>query len=481
MKDIYIMAEAIANERGLGEEEVFTILENSHAEIVVKKNGGGDYISTINKDTGAWEVTRRWLVVENGVAEVSEGVHFDELVHLDEEDSEGLEIGEYKVQRIEVEFGRVENNNLKQRIYANLRKLVDAKKEKEFTGMIGEVVFGKVKSVRKGVLIVSVNNHDCLLPINKGGMGYKTGETLRVEIGSVELSNRGLKVILDRSGAELVKELFAMEVPEIHDGSIKIMSIARVCGVKTKLVVKSIDERVDCIGACVGMRGIRIKTISQELNNEGIDIVEWAEDESEMIQNLFEGCEFVSITIDEEDDLIEVVLTDETVGLGIGRVGSTVRLASTILGKKVKVVSQSDYDKEVNAEVEASKKFIEGILDIDSKYIDLLAVSLVKDVNQLVGLDLLEWGIAEDEIEVIEDAIMDAQLISAIKDNDVVDGWIVQLSIEEADAVLMMENDISSMTEIADLSGSELEEIINKDIEWCNKVIMNARKECGWI
>ena len=475
------MAEAIANERGLDENEVFTILENSHAEIVVKKNGGGDYISAINKDTGAWEVTRRWLVVENGVAEVSDGVHFNELVHLDEEDSEGLEIGEYKFQKIEVEFGRVENNNLKQRIYANLRKLVDAKKEKEFTGMIGEVMHGKVKSIRKGVLIVVVNNHECLLPINKGGAGYKTGETLRVEIANVELTNRGLKVVLDRSGAELVRELFAMEVPEIHDGSIKIMSIARVCGVKTKMVVKSIDERVDCIGACVGMRGIRIKTISQELNNEGIDIVEWAEDESEMIQNLFEGCEFVSIIIDEEYDLIELVLTDETVGLGIGRAGSTVRLASTILGKKVKVISQSDYNESIDAKAEVSKKFIGGILDIDSKHIDLLAASLVKDVNQLVELNLLDWGIAEAELEDIEEAIMDAQLISVMKDNDVIDEWIVQLCIEEDDAILMMKNGIANMIEIADLSGSELEDIIGKDIEWCNKVIMNARKQCGWI
>lgn len=479
MNELLVMIDAIANEKGLDKNDVVSILEKSHSEVFAKTQGVGNYISEVDIESGDFKTKRVLLVVENGVSEVAEGVIFNEELHIDEEDAGGLAIGESLNSVVNVNFGRMENNKLKQQIYYNLRMLSNEKKEAWFQKNKGTVVNGKVKMFRKGVAIIEVNEHECILPSKNGGANLTKGDIIRGEISIVELSKRGLKVVLDRTGTNLVKELFQMEVPEIHDGSIEIKAIGRVGGIKTKIVVEAKDTRVDAVGACIGMKGMRIRSVSDELNGEGIDVVEWKEDYSDYVQSLFSGCEFVSILIDEEDETIELILTDETVGLGIGKAGSTVNIASQILGMKVHVTSESDdaeqeKKRKANRVVELNKS-----IDLDDEYIKLLVDAGVKDIDDLYNFELSELDVSDEVLEIIDEAIGDAQMVDVVDKDEFIDRLIEVFGFDEEMAVELVDNNIKSMEDFADLSSDELGDIIN--CENCGELIIEARKICGWL
>lgn len=240
-------------------------------------------------------------------------------------------------------FGRIAAQTAKQVI---IQKIREAERENVFdtyTKRLGEIINGTVHRVENRTIIVDLGKTEAILPPREQFPKdiYKQGDTIRAILLEVKKTPRGPELILSRAHAGLVRKLFELEVPEIHDGIVKVMGIAREAGSRTKIAVISSDDKVDCVGSCVGMRGQRVKNIVRELGGEKIDIVRYATDTESYIRNSLSPAELREIKLDEAAHSAEIFVEDEQLSLAIGKKGQNVRLASKLTEWKLDVRSRS--------------------------------------------------------------------------------------------------------------------------------------------
>lgn len=240
------------------------------------------------------------------------------------------------------DFGRIAAQTAKQVI---IQKLRDAERENvydEFKKREGELVTGVVKRVSHGNVIVAVGRAEAILPQSQQSPreNFKPGDRIRAYLHEVDKSPRGPQVVLSRTSPELVKALFDLEVPEIYDGTVEIRSIAREAGSRTKIAVQSRDSNVDPVGACVGMKGSRVRAVVEELCGEKIDIVRWSDDPVEMCGNALNPADILDITVDEEAKSILVIVPHDQLSLAIGKRGQNARLASKLMGWSIDIKSE---------------------------------------------------------------------------------------------------------------------------------------------
>ncbi len=246
-----------------------------------------------------------------------------------------------KVQTEPKNFGRIAAQTAKQVI---IQKLKDAERESiydEYKKREGELVTGVVKRNSHGNLIIGLGQAEAIMPIREQSPreGLKPGDRIRAYLIEVEKSSRGPQIVLSRTTPELVRSLFELEVPEIYDGTIEIRGIAREPGSRTKIAVASNDPNVDPVGACVGMKGSRVRAVVEELCGEKIDIVRWSEDPVEMCGNALNPADILDITVNEEDTVIQVVVPHDQLSLAIGKRGQNARLASRLMGWNIDIKS----------------------------------------------------------------------------------------------------------------------------------------------
>jgi N utilization substance protein A len=242
------------------------------------------------------------------------------------------------------DFGRIAAQTAKQVI---IQKIKDAERDNifdEFKGREGELVTGIVKRVSHGNVIVSVGRAEAILPHREQSPreNFRPGDRIRAFLLEVERTPRGAQVILSRSSAELVRGLFELEVPEIYDGTVEIKAIAREAGSRTKVAVHSNDMNVDAVGACVGMKGSRVRAVVEELSGEKIDIVRWSENPVELCANALNPADILDIKVDEESKAIMVVVPRDQLSLAIGKRGQNARLASRLIGWNIDIRSDDD-------------------------------------------------------------------------------------------------------------------------------------------
>ncbi len=239
------------------------------------------------------------------------------------------------------DFGRIAAQTAKQVI---IQKLKDAERENvydEFKQREGEMVTGVVKRISHGNIIVSIGRADAVLPVREQSPreNFKPGDRIRAFLVEVEKSPRGPQVVLSRACPELVRALFELEVPEIYDGTVEIKGIAREAGNRTKIAVHSNDGNVDPVGACVGMKGSRVRAVVEELCGEKIDIVRWSENPVEMSTNALNPADILDISVDEANGVILVVVPHDQLSLAIGKRGQNARLASKLMGWNIDIKS----------------------------------------------------------------------------------------------------------------------------------------------
>ncbi|MCC6490440.1 MAG: transcription termination/antitermination protein NusA [Candidatus Hydrogenedentes bacterium] len=239
------------------------------------------------------------------------------------------------------DFGRIAAQTAKQVI---IQKIKDAERENvydEFKKREGELVTGVVKRSSHGNLIVSVGRAEAILPQREQSPreNFKPGDRLRAHLLEVEKSPRGPQIVLSRTSPELVRSLFDLEVPEIYDGTIQIRGIAREPGSRTKIAVTSNDPNVDAVGACVGMKGSRVRAVVEELCGEKIDIVRWSEDPVELCGNALNPADILDITVDDSAKSILVIVPHDQLSLAIGKRGQNARLASKLMGWNIDIKS----------------------------------------------------------------------------------------------------------------------------------------------
>jgi len=245
------------------------------------------------------------------------------------------------------EFGRIAAQTAKQVV---IQKIREAEKDviyAEYHNRIGEIISGGVYRFDKGSIIVDLGKTEGLVPRSEqsGKEEFRQGDRIRCYVLDVARETRGPQVILSRAHPQFVKRLFELEVPEIFEGIVEIKSISRDVGERTKISVYSKDEKVDCVGACVGMRGSRVKNIVSELQGEKIDIVRYSDDIKEYIQAAISPAEISQIQIDSEEKKANIIVADDQLSLAIGRRGQNVRLASELVGWELNIFTAAQWEE----------------------------------------------------------------------------------------------------------------------------------------
>lgn len=296
------------------------------------------------------------------------------------------------------EFGRIAAQTAKQVIIQKIREAERDVVFKEFHTRKGTIVTGGVHRFEKGNMIVDLGKVEAILPRSEflPRERYKQGERVRAYVISVERTSKGSTVMLSRKDEGMVKKLFELEVPEITDGIVEIKAIAREPGDRTKIAVASKDEKVDSVGACVGMRGQRVKNIVGELQGEKIDIVRYNEDIREYIKAALSPAEIAGIKVDRELKKAEVIVEDDQLSLAIGRHGQNIKLASRLVGYSIDVKGRSSIEDKQRAKQESGlsisdlpgvgQKAEEALVSAGYKAIDDIAKSTVEELTEVKGI-----------------------------------------------------------------------------------------------
>ena len=323
-----------------------TLLEAVRSAIESAARKGFDHPADVrvemDPDTLSFKVFEIREVVEE-VTDPSTQLSLEDAVALNPEVVVGNRL---KVQTEPRDFGRIAAQTAKQVI---IQKIKDAEREsvfQEFKQRQGELVTGVVKRLSHGNVFVSIGKAEAILPHREQSPreNFKPGDRVRAYVSEVDKGARGAQVVLSRTSPELVRALFELEVPEIYDETIEIMGIAREPGSRTKVAVRSNDANVDPVGACVGMKGSRVRAVVEELSGEKIDIVRWSDDPVELCGNALNPADILDMSLDENSRSIVVVVPHDQLSLAIGRRGQNARLASKLIGWNIDI--RSDVEPE---------------------------------------------------------------------------------------------------------------------------------------
>ena len=345
MNEEFILAlKQLESEKGIPEDVIIEALETALVSSYKKNFGTSqNVIVEINRDTGEISLAAEKEVVD----EV-----FDENTEIAVEDARRenprLEIGDIYYEKIDPEkFGRIAAQTARQVV---IQRIKDAEREviyDDYADRENEIITCDVQRVTKGNVFVDLGKTEAILPVSEQiqGESYHQGDRYKMLVLEVNKQPKGPQIVLSRSHPNLVRRLFELEVPEIHDGIVEIFSIAREAGSRTKIAVFSKDEDVDPLGACVGFKGSRVKTIVDELHDEKIDIVIWEKDIAAFIGNALSPSKVVEVFINQREKSAMVVVPDYQLSLAIGKEGQNARLAAKLTNWKIDIKSETQFDE----------------------------------------------------------------------------------------------------------------------------------------
>ena len=339
-------------DKNIDRTTLVSVLEESFRNVIAKIFGSDENFDVIvNPDKGDFEIYRNRTVVADGeVEDENKEISLSEARKIEDDYEEGEEVSE----RVDFKkFGRRAILNLRQTLASKILELEHDSLYNKYKDRVGQVVSGEVYQVwKREVLVVDEDNNELILPKSEQipNDQYRKGETIRAVILRVDNENNNPKIILSRTSPMFLERLLEAEVPEIEDGLITIRRVARMPGERAKIAVESYDERIDPVGACVGVKGSRVHGIVRELGNENIDVINFTTNTKLFIQRALSPAQVSSITIDEENHKAEVYLRPEEVSLAIGRGGLNIKLASMLTEYTIDVfreVSESEADEDI--------------------------------------------------------------------------------------------------------------------------------------
>ncbi len=279
------------------------------------------------------------------------------------------------------EFGRIAAQTARQVIIQKIREAERDVIFNDYEKRLGDIISGSVHRVERRGIIVDLGKAEAVLPAREQipGETYRQGDTIRAFVLRVNKTTKGPEIILSRTAPDFVKRLFELEVPEIHDGIVEIKGIARDAGLRTKIAVYSNDDKVDCVGSCVGMRGQRVKNVVRELYGEKIDIVRWSSDSEIFIRNSLSPAELSEVKLDSTSRKADIIVEDEQLSLTIGKKGQNIRLAAQLTGWEFDVKGASQ---------RYSISDLEGVGEKTEQLLNDHGIKTVKDIIKLTAEDL---------------------------------------------------------------------------------------------
>lgn len=489
--EIVLVADTVAKEKDIDREDVFSAME-----IAIQKAGRtkygfeNDIRAKIDRKTGAIALSRyREVVADDALIEnESAQIPLSDAKAYDK----NLKIGEFIIDPLPpIDFGRIAAQTAKQVIMQKVREAERNKQYEEYKSKIGTIINGTVKRIEYNNVILDIGKteavlrHDEIIPREK----FKNGDRVRAYVLDVRREVKGPQIFLSRTCPEFMAKLFTQEVPEIYDGVVQIMGVARDPGSKAKISVKANDKTIDPIGACVGLRGIRVQAVVTELQGEKIDIVPYSEDRAQYIVSALAPAEVTKVVLDEEKGRIEVVVPEDQFSLAIGRRGQNVKLASLLLGADIDVLTEEqEQERRANENKVRLQRFMEA-LDVDDMIAHLLVAEGFSTIDEIAMVEQKELAQIEGFDEDVATELQNRAKEFIAKRNDEFAKKSKKLKIDEQmktirgldqDMIIKLaENNIKNLDDLGDLASDELIEILGENTisqQEAEEIIMAARE-----
>ena len=479
--EIILVADTVAREKNIDREDVFVAMEVAIQKGARSKYGAEhDIRAKIDRKTGAIALSRyREVVADDAIIE-NEAAQLP--LKLAKNYKADAKVGDFLVDALPpIDFGRIAAQTAKQVIVQKVREAERNKQFEEYKEKIGTIVNGTVKRIEFGNVILDIGKTEAILrrdeiiPREK----FKNGDRIRAYVLDVRRENKGPQIFLSRTCPEFMAKLFTQEVPEIYDGIVKIMGIA----------VKAEDVTVDAVGACVGLRGIRVQAVVNELQGEKIDVVPYSEDKAQYIVSALAPAEVTKVVLDEENNRIEAVVAQDQFSIAIGRRGQNVKLASQLLGCDIDVLTEEqEQERRSNENKVRSQRFMEA-LDVDEMIAHLLIAEGFSTVDEIALVDLSELseieGFDDDVAKELQNrakefvAKRDAEFANKKKSLGI-DDQLMGISGLDQDMILTLaEKGVKTLDDLGDLAADELIEMLGENVisqTEANKIIMEARE-----
>ncbi|PJB00198.1 MAG: transcription termination factor NusA [Ignavibacteriales bacterium CG_4_9_14_3_um_filter_30_11] len=398
----------MVREKGMDKDVLAGIIEDIFGILVKKKYGEeATYDVVVNMDRGDIEIYLGREIVEK-VEDPNRQITLAEVNKKG--NTENLEIGDDYVETLNLaSFGRRLITLAKQNLNQRIREIEKEVVYNEYSELIGEIVVGDIYQTRRNDILVNHNKRELLLPRDEQipFERYRKGNTIRAIIKEVKKTQSGPIIIISRSDNLFLQRLFEIEIPEIYDGIIDIKGIARSPGERAKVAVESHDDRIDAVGACVGMKGVRIHAIVRELNNENIDVINYSEDPMIMIQRSLAPAKLKQIELDEEERKAVVTADNDQVSLIVGRNGVNIRLAIKLTGYEIDILRQEtpleEYEEDMEL-IDLKEELGEEIYNllINNRYDTALEVLKAAKEKKLNEIEELSEEKIEEIIELIK-------------------------------------------------------------------------------
>jgi transcription termination/antitermination protein NusA len=488
-KEILLVVDAVSNEKGVDKEIIFEAMEIALATATKKKHGGEVEIRVqIDRETGDYETFRRWEVVDDSETQQLEHPERQITLGAARIDEPDIQPGDFVEDETEsVEFGRIAAQTAKQVIVQKVREAERAQVVEAYQDRVGELINGVVKRIDRGNVILDLGNNIEAL-ISREQMiprePVRPGDRVRGYLYDVRSEPRGPQLFVSRTSPEFLVELFKLEVPEVADSLIDIMGAARDPGLRAKIAVRSNDQRIDPVGACVGMRGSRVQSVTNEVNGERVDIILWNDNPAQFVINAMAPAEVQSIVVDEDSGSMDIAVDEEQLSQAIGRGGQNVRLASELTGWELNVMTEAQAEEKSESEIKALVSLFHEKLNVDEEVAGILVQEGFSSVEEIAYVPEAEML----EIEEFDETIV-GELRARAKDilvteeisNEEHGGAEPEQSLldmegmEPALAEALAKIGVTTMDELAEQAVDDLMVLDDMDEERAAKLIMTAR------
>lgn len=482
--EILLMAEAVSREKDLDKEVIFVAIEAALAT-AIKKLHPEEIEARVNihRDTGQYDTYRVWEVVDD-----DEEILFpDRQISLSEARSSypQLNVGDQIEELMQaVKFGRIAAQAAKQVIMQKVREAKRMQIAERYKERVGELVSGLIRRLDHGNAIVDLGDAEAILP--KTGMiareGLRPGDRIRALLRTIDTEARGPQLILTRVSPEFLIKLFKLEVPEAGEGIIEILGAARDPGSRSKIAVRTNDSTVDPVGACVGIRGSRVQSVSNEIAGEKVDIIVHSENLGEFVIQALAPAEIESIYIDDSKNSMDVVVTEDNLSRAIGRGGQNVRLASELTGWELNLMTEKEALQKQDDEMQVLVGQFMSQLDIDENVAGILAqenfVSL-EEIAYVPKHELLEIEEFDEElVDELRSRARDSLLRSAYatEGDGIPSEDLLELEgMDQETALALARAGIQTSEDLADCAVDEVLDVVDIDEAVAGKLIMTAR------
>ncbi len=488
-KEILLVVDAVSNERGIAKEVIIEAIEAALVTATKKRYNDDVAIRvSIDRETGDYATFRYWNIYADDSDEIAEEVTQLTLSEALERDPDAVVGGRIEESVESVTFGRIAAQAAKQVIMQKVREAERAQVVEQYKSRIGELVTGVVKRVERGNAILDLGGNAEAL-VSREDMipreAVRTGDRVRGYLQDVRSEQRGAQLFISRTAPELLVELFKIEVPEVGEGLIDILGAARDPGSRAKIAVNANDERIDPVGACVGMRGSRVQSVSNELGGERIDIILWDENPAQFVINAMSPAEVESIVVDEDAHSMDLAVAEEHLSQAIGRGGQNVRLASQLTGWELNIMTEAQAAEKSEAEGETLKNIFMEHLDVDEE-IALIFVqegfSSIEEVAYVPTKELLAIEEFDEEIvtelrDRARDVLLTREIATEEKIGDAKPAadLLAMKGMDETLALLLASSGIITQEDLAEQAVDELLDIEGMDEARASALIMAAR------